>query len=63
GGSACSSGSNTGSHVLGALYGDRPGANIRFSFSRYNTMAEVDRTVDVLLQVLGIREGIPVRNV
>lgn len=30
GGSACSSGSNKGSHVLGALYPGDPGANIRF---------------------------------
>lgn len=37
GGSACSSGSNTGSHVLRTLYPERPGANIRFSFSRFNS--------------------------
>jgi cysteine desulfurase len=52
GGSACSSGSNKGSHVLGALYPERPGANIRFSFSRYTTEAEVDRAVEVLKRVL-----------
>lgn len=51
GGSACSSGSNAGSHVLAALYPDVKGANIRFSFSRYNTMDEVDRTVEALLRI------------
>jgi len=52
GGSACSSGSNTGSHVLGTLYPNEPGASIRFSFSRYNTSREVDRVVEVLRLVL-----------
>lgn len=51
GGSACSSGSNKGSHVLGALYPERPGANIRFSFSRYSTAAEVEHVVGVLKRV------------
>lgn len=51
GGSACSSGSNTGSHVLRALYPERPGANIRFSFSRYTTEAEVDQAVAVLKRI------------
>ncbi len=52
GGSACSSGSNTGSHVLSALYPERPGANIRFSFSRFSTAAEVDQVVAVLKRIL-----------
>lgn len=52
GGSACSSGSNKGSHVLAALYPERPGANIRFSFSRYTNVGEVDRAIDVLKRVL-----------
>jgi cysteine desulfurase len=51
GGSACSSGSNKGSHVLGALYPDRPGANIRFSFSRFTTTEEVDRTVAIVKRI------------
>ena len=51
GGSACSSGSNKGSHVLAALYPERPGANIRFSFSRYTTEAEVLQAVEVLKRV------------
>ncbi|MCB0770217.1 MAG: cysteine desulfurase [Flavobacteriales bacterium] len=52
GGSACSSGSNTGSHVLGALYPERPGANIRFSFSRFSTASEVDQVVDAVKRIL-----------
>jgi cysteine desulfurase len=51
GGSACSSGSNKGSHVLAALYPERPGANIRFSFSRYSTTEEVEQTVGVLKRI------------
>ncbi len=51
GGSACSSGSNKGSHVLGALYPERPGANIRFSFSRYSKMEEVEHVVGVLKRI------------
>ncbi|MES2734269.1 MAG: cysteine desulfurase family protein [Bacteroidota bacterium] len=48
GGSACSSGSNVGSHVLQALNcsPDRP--SVRFSFSKYNTEAEVDFVVEKL---------------
>ena len=54
GGSACSSGSNKGSHVMAALYPDQTGANIRFSFSRFTTRAEVDQAVDALKRVLGV---------
>lgn len=52
GGSACSSGSNKQSHVIQALYPDREGANLRFSFSRFNTEAEVDRAAEVLKRVM-----------
>ncbi|MBX2974474.1 MAG: cysteine desulfurase [Flavobacteriales bacterium] len=51
GGSACSSGSNKGSHVLAALYPGRTGANIRFSFSRYSTAEEVEHVVGVLKRI------------
>lgn len=57
GGSACSSGSNKGSHVLAALYPERPGANIRFSFSRYSTAAEVEQAIRVLKRIL---QAVPV---
>lgn len=45
GGSACSSGSNVGSHVLSELEGDKNRPAIRFSFSKYNTKQEVDTAV------------------
>lgn len=53
-GSACSSGSNQGSHVLQAIAGGVPkgGPSIRFSFSRYNTLEEVDYAVDKLVHHL-----------
>lgn len=52
GGSACSSGSNVGSHVIANVHPDAEGAAIRFSFSRFNTKQEVDRTIEVLRRVL-----------
>lgn len=50
GGSACSSGATTGSHVLGALYpGSKRGA-VRFSFSKYNTSDDIDFAVNKLAE-------------
>lgn len=51
GGSACSSGSNKGSHVIGHLYPGRDGANVRFSFSRFTTMADVDGALAAVARV------------
>ncbi|AEL24861.1 cysteine desulfurase family protein [Cyclobacterium marinum] len=48
GGSACSSGAQLGSHVLNALGTNPQRENVRFSFSRFNTKAEVDRVVKTL---------------
>ena len=57
GGSACSSGATTGSHVLAALYpGSKRGA-IRFSFSKYNTPEEIDHTVNKLAALMGVTIG------
>ena len=54
GGSACSSGATTGSHVLAALYpGSKRGA-VRFSFSKYNTPEEIDFTVNKLAELTGV---------
>lgn len=54
GGSACSSGATTGSHVLAALYpGSKRGA-IRFSFSKYNTPEEIDIVVNKLAELTGV---------
>lgn len=48
GGSACASGTNIGSHVLDALQIDPARGNVRFSFSKYNTIEEVDYAVEVV---------------
>jgi cysteine desulfurase len=48
GGSACSSGSNIGSHVLTAIGADPTHGAVRFSFSRHNTTEEVDYVVGKL---------------
>ncbi|MBS1556366.1 MAG: cysteine desulfurase [Bacteroidetes bacterium] len=48
GGSACSSGASTGSHVLGALYPNSKRGAVRFSFSKNNTLAEIDFAVEKL---------------
>lgn len=45
GGSACSSGSEIGSHVLGALGVSPDRGNVRFSFGKYNTEADIDYAV------------------
>lgn len=52
GGSACSSGSNVGSHVLSNLNVDSSRHNIRFSFGKQNTLSEVDYAVEQLKQIL-----------
>lgn len=52
GGSACSSGAEKGSHVLGAIGADPARKSIRFSFSHYNTRAEVDFVVEKLKNII-----------
>jgi len=51
GGSACSSGSDIGSHVLRALHTDPNRANVRFSFGKYNTMEEVELVISKLAEM------------
>ena len=48
GGSACTSGSNIGSHVLEAIHTDPDRGAVRLSLSKLNTADEVDYVVDVL---------------
>jgi cysteine desulfurase len=57
GGSACSSGSEAGSHVLKALGADPGRPAVRFSFSKYNTVEEVDFVVEALKEMYGERVG------
>lgn len=51
GGSACSSGASTGSHVLGALYPNSQRGAVRFSFSKYNKPEEIDFVVNKLAEI------------
>lgn len=53
GGSACASGTNVGSHVLTALDVHPDRGNVRFSFGKYNTIEEIDYTVEVLKELYG----------
>jgi cysteine desulfurase len=52
GGSACSSGSNIGSHVLTGINADANRPSIRFSFSKYNTKEELDFVVSKLKHIV-----------
>jgi len=51
GGSACSSGAVKGSHVLEGILADGTRPNVRFSFSRYTTKAEIDYAVGQLVGI------------
>ena len=51
GGSACSSGTEIGSHVLNELQIDPERANVRFSFGKYNTEEEIDYAVTTLAEL------------
>jgi cysteine desulfurase len=55
GGSACTSGSNQGSHVLKGLNADLTRPSIRFSFSKYNTKKEIDYTVAKLKELFLVK--------
>ena len=52
GGSACSSGSNKGSHVLAELPDQENYQSVRFSFSRYNSKEEVDYTLGKIRSII-----------
>ena len=54
GGSACSSGSDVGRHVLAELDRDPKRGAIRFSFSRFNTSEEVSYAVDKLTEIASV---------
>ena len=51
GGSACTSGSNIGSHVLEGIDAPKDRPTIRFSFSRFNTKKEIDYAVNCLVKL------------
>ena len=54
GGSACSSGSNVGSHVLRAMGADPTRPAVRFSFSKFNTLEEVEYCVAKLKEIFAV---------
>lgn len=57
GGSACSSGATTGSHVLRALgFHDETRASVRFSFSRYTSESDIDSALEAVTKVFGVLE-------
>ncbi len=51
-GSACTSGSEVGSHVLAQIKKNKGHASVRFSFSKMNSKEEVDYTVDKVCEIL-----------
>lgn len=54
GGSACQSGSNQGSHVLHAILPEKEAAktSVRFSFSKFNTIEELNNVIQTLLKLI-----------
>lgn len=54
GGSACSSGSSKGSHVLEGIGADMTRPNVRFSFSRYTTVEEIDFALEQVSSVFEV---------
>lgn len=54
GGSACSSGSSKGSHVLDGIGADGSRPNARFSFSRFTTKEEVDFAIEQLQAIYAV---------
>jgi cysteine desulfurase len=54
GGSACTSGSEKGSHVLEGIKADPNRKAIRFSFSKYNTKTEIDYAVATLAKIFAV---------
>jgi len=55
GGSACSTGS--ASHVLQAIKSDRSKDTIRFSFSKFNTVEEIDYTASILYNLFKVTDN------
>ncbi len=52
GGSACTSGSEQGSHVIRAINNNPNQVTVRFSFCKYNSKEEVDKVVAKLKEIL-----------
>lgn len=52
GGSACTSGADTGSHVIRAINNDNERVTVRFSFSKHNTKEEIDIVIEQLRHLI-----------
>ena len=57
GGSACSSGTNIGSHVLNGIHANPDRPAVRFSFSKFNTKEEIDYVVDKVREICKMPTG------
>ena len=57
-GSACSSGAEAGSHVLQAIGADPGRKAMRFSFSRYNTVDEIDYVIEEIRKVFPVETAV-----
>jgi cysteine desulfurase len=55
GGSACSSGTDIGSHVLTGIGASTTRPSVRFSFSKYNTKDEIDYVVAKLMEFFPVK--------
>ena len=53
-GSACSSGSDSGSHVLKEIKTEDGFVNVRFSFSKYNSIEEVDYVINKIVEIINL---------
>ena len=53
-GSACSSGSDSGSHVLKWIKTEEGFVNVRFSFSKYNSIKEVDYVINKIVEITNL---------
>lgn len=54
GGSACSSGTNIGSHVLNGIGANPNRPAVRFSFSKYNTLQEIDFAISKIKEICAV---------
>ncbi len=58
GGSACSSGSEKGSHVIASIGSPKERKAVRFSFSYMNTRNELDRVIEALKEIVPVRQQV-----
>lgn len=55
GGSACSSGSQVGSHVLSGIGSNPNRPAVRFSFSKFNNITEIDFVIEKLKELFAVK--------